>query len=134
MKANELMIGDWAFCTYPSINKPVRVAEIRTVSDNELKIVVYDDIRLVLNETYMDPIPLTPEILEKNGFEWNRYKTSLNLTCGTIHIGYGFYKDCLSVSDWADDGTAQIVSVECKYVHQLQHALRLCEIEKEIEL
>ena len=69
MKANELMIGDWVFCTYPSIKKPFRVEEIRTVSDNELKIIISDELRLVFQERYIEPIPLTPEILEENGFK-----------------------------------------------------------------
>jgi hypothetical protein len=146
MKANKLMIGDWVFCTYPSINKPVRVAEIRTVSDNELKIVVYDDgIRLVLNETYMDPIPLTPEILEKNEWKHEFDKTDYMVKYDLAVEG----KDCWMM--WAvkehnldiqrqDEKLdmynlkVQRVCMPCDFVHQLQHALRLCGIEKTIEL
>ena len=138
MKANELMIGDWVFCTYPSINKPVRVAEIKTVGDNKLKIVIYDDdIRLVFNETYIDPIPITPEILEKNGFDISdpevkqyhfeedgqRYHFTLrqiyNQKDGKPN-GYSFFAfNVLTIID---------------YVHQLQHSLKLVGIDKEIEL
>lgn len=71
----------------------------------------------------VEPIPLTAEILERNGFE-NNYDGDLGYaqSCGDIigiHIvGKGGIMD----------------EMYFKYVHQLQHALRLCEIEKEIEL
>jgi len=74
---------------------------------------------------YLEPIPLTPEILEKNEFS-----------------------DNYAVDDqsYAVDGGGDVVGVHIigkggimdemyfKYVHQLQQALRLCGIEKEIIL
>ena len=86
------------------------------------------------HETQVEPIPITPEFLEKNGFIRGELKTAKELICGTKHICYGFYPDCLSISDWADDGDCQISSLKCLYVHDLQHALKLCRIDKEIEL
>lgn len=57
MKSEELMVGDWVKCTYPAINKCLRVAEIKTVADDELKVVLFDDVRLVFPEKYIDPHP-----------------------------------------------------------------------------
>lgn len=133
MKANELMQGYIVLYEYDGQKFPARVIEIYRNS------VLVESINgeyepIEIEEDKIFPAPLSPEILERNGFKWNRYNTSLNLTCGTIHMGYGFYKYCLSVSDWDDDGTTQIVSMECKYLHHLQNILRLCGIEKEIEL
>ena len=132
MKANELMVGDWVFCTYPSINKPVRVSEIKTVGDNKLKIVINDDdIRLVFNETYIDPIPLTPEILDKN-FEKETF--------------YGIYNDYfdLDIMEYSDsiyvatfhncEASFPDQSVTLSFVHELQHFLNHCGIEHEITL
>ena len=130
MKANELMIGDWVFCTYPSINKPVRVTEIKTVGDNKLKVVIYDDIRLVFNETYIDPIPLTAEILEKNGFE----------ACGYEELALEADEFCFVLQKGADERNAwwwEMFSspiIPINHTHELQHALRLCGIEHEITL
>ena len=71
-------------------------------------------------------IPITPEILEKNGFVYNEIpfvqgweQYGLTLTVG----GDGFRVSC-----------GQNVSIIIDFVHQLQHALRLCGIEKEIVL
>ena len=123
ISAKDLQIGDWVFCTYPSINKPARVAEIKTVGDNKLKIVIYDDdIRLVFNETYIDPIPLTPEILEKNfpTYEGLAWKPS-DMT-GTIPAFTTIRID----EDFAH------IEIDLLYVHELQHALRLCWIDADI--
>jgi hypothetical protein len=73
------------------------------------------------------PIPLTPEILEKNG--WEERPT-----------GYVFYTDGKRYENslWYifDSNTFVVNTTEfqIKYVHQLQHALRLCGINKNIEL
>ena len=117
MKANELMIGDWVFCTYPSINKPVRVAEIKTAGSNELKIVIIDGIPLVFADRYIDPIPLTPEIMEKNfpGPEVIVWWPFLD----------GFHCETQTYGDI-------MVSGNFRYANQLQHALRLCWIDADI--
>lgn len=139
MKANELMIGDWVFCTYPSINKPVKVAEIKTVVDSKLKIVICDDdVRLVFYETYIDPIPLAPDMLLTNGFELQE------MGGGRVDIWTGFGEDnCHDIEVEFDgdkpihlkiDGPVYLATPNIKYLHQLQHFLRDCETGKEIEL
>lgn len=149
------MIGDWVFCTYPSINTPVKVAEIKTVGDNELKTVVYhDDIRLVFCEKYLDPIPLTAEILEKNGFKivhgfgysesyptygWGYHKglrdyASVDVTFYDEPIGGVSRLVKMETASKKDDGINSIHSCDIESVHDLQHALRLCGILKDITL
>lgn len=64
---------------------------------------------------YLEPIPLTSEILEQNGFE--------------VKVGPGgkYQLTIEGVSCRVDFNIIQ-------YIHDLQHALRLCGIEKEIKL
>jgi hypothetical protein len=112
MNIEDLMTGDWVNCTYPSINKCLRVAEIKTVADDELKVVLFDDVRLVFQEKYIKPIPLTPEILEKNGFSRNGLDIALFDRRG---------------------GDDFVGASNLQYVHELQHALKLCGIGKEIQ-
>lgn len=87
------------------------------------------------NEIYClcdtEPIPLTPEILEKNGFE-NR---GAQFFCDSI--GMIWWKDNIfmfSKYTRHEDLPTENVSINIGYVHELQHALRLCGIEKEIVL
>lgn len=84
----------------------------------------------------LEPIPLTPEILEKNGFSGEGYNM------GVI----GFHTDPIpEVKDGYEVFIWKDMCLEIKhgfthlkrytfYVHELQHALKLCGIEKEIEL
>ena len=142
MKANELMIGDWVECTYWTPSKQLKVAEIRRIMDDETKIGVYsDDLVLIFRQSEVKPIPLTPEILEKNGMHlYNRKTNDFREECN--------HCDCfdededfrleLSLDDngkirWSIYGDEYTI-IPLDYVHQLQQALRLCGIPKEIEL
>ena len=91
---------------------------------------------------YLDPIPLTAEILEKNGFEKGSYELPVS---GKKIPKYSYAEvegDIKEVAllpltmnfTWsfnAVDGTHIPV---LENVHQLQHALRRVGIEKEIKL
>lgn len=140
MKANELMTGDWVLIKRtPSCEYPYKICSINNYS--------------ILGEDYADwieveageeinledikPIPLTAEILENNAdggwcnysdapsgraiyhfgkvaiyVEWERYQPYIELH----GLGSTFFKDYIPS------------------VHKLQHALRLCGIDKEIVL
>lgn len=86
----------------------------------------------------VDPIPLTAEILEKNGFA---YKEA-DETCATesFHhwylVGSRFAIDDDSWWRSVKDGELHVKfgGFPLKYLHELQHALRLAGIEKTIEL
>lgn len=68
-----------------------------------------------------DAIPLTPEILEKN--------------FPTPEDGVIWWKENGIIGYWIKiEYGLTTLTILLDYVHQLQHALRLCEIEKEIEL
>lgn len=119
MKANELMIGDWVIVnTYPEKVKLIGETLIKVWNrDNSIDV---DDV---------SPIPLTAEILEKNGF----------IRFGTGYIlereRFGLVNPS-SPNNYLDNYWLRISikAVHIEYVHELQHALRLCGIEKEIEL
>ena len=114
MKAEELMIGDW-------VQFPYGIRKV-TELDSFLDRVLSEDFSV----TEVDAIPLTPEILKENGFvyselpfeqSWQQY--GLSLYAG----GDGYRINC-----------GENVALVIDSVHQLQHALRLCGIDKEIEL
>ena len=113
MKANELMIDDWVY--NKNIDKPMQVYPV----------MFSQMFRSNPNATTEDynifPVPITPEILEKNMFIQENESW--------------WYKDFRIVLD-NSKGVSLICGRQVKftYVHQLQHALRLCGIEKEIEL
>ena len=77
---------------------------------------------------YLEPIPLTAEILEKNGFEcrgaWCLPGEDLGLRQDGDSWGL--------LSYYAEYDALAFCHI--KYVHELQHALHLCRIEKEITI
>ena len=118
MEANELMIGDWADFASELGDQPI--AKIITVND----LYMIDNGRMVVR-----PIPLTPEILEKNGLANDYY-------------GSYFKEDehmLLEISS-SEDGISWTINfheygiLKLEYVHELQHALRLCRVDKGIVL
>lgn len=127
MEASELMIGDWVYIKdYPMIKSPQRIRPehfVRSLVDFE-------------------PIPLTPEILEKNGFMKQedgcfRYFKSYdeNYYFGFESISYLFERKTAKITkEHSQSGLQERVEFTCEYLHELQHALRLCGIEKTIEL
>ena len=126
MKANELMIGDWV--QYPATMGnlvPCKVVGIST----EITVEFTTGARKYEALKVAQPIPLTSEILEKNEFrnsldEWHLFKG-----CLQTNFTLKSYDDTNEVLLPLFNGNMQII-----YVHELQHALRLCGIEKEIIL
>ena len=119
MKANELMINDWV--RVKRTQKIVKVKEIKQ------SCIYTEDNGYEYNE--IEPIPLTKEILEKNG--WKKLETAYWWRGGGIPILLDMYDErygwCLSIE-------RNHIPFDCKYVHQLQQAMSLCGITKEIEL
>ena len=111
MKNPNFMIGD-IMLVKPS-RMPITIAAVHD------KKVGYHAVTNKLNWVrigLLEPIPLTPKILEKNGFEYEPYKLAWHLPNGfrilISEIWELYLDDCLK---------AKLYNV-----HQLQHALRLC--------
>lgn len=112
MKPNELMLGDWV-CQYSLKEYSI------------IKIEYGYQIEECVEHGY-EPIPLTAEILEKNGF----YLESYN---GDAMRGNWWTRSDFVFPESRIDAVGRNL-FKYEYVHQLQHALKLCGIEKEIEL
>lgn len=134
MEAKELMQFDWV--CLENDPTPRQVDFIRTG-----EVGLYWN--KIVTPPYIKPIPLTPEILEKNDFVTNKhvypypYYEYIN-TKDKLKVGLAFprgnrtsYKE-----PWVyiDSEYVFVEHLPCIYVHQLQHILRLCGIKKEIEL
>lgn len=121
MKVTDLMIGDWVITSDGIVKTVTR----RDFEDNDF-------------ERYSS-IPLTPEILEMNGFIRDGY---LRLNLGdNLYLEYYVYQNRLrkifhGIDEWDNHAEVKDITFECQchYVHELQHALKLCGVEKEIVL
>lgn len=122
LTAKDLMIGDWVcFDGDTEHTNPVQIDGISTEE------------ACVDGDWYdvWEPIPLTAEILEENG--WESYSHENTPIWGMIQ-GFEIVLAWMSYY-WqlCVDGTIYR-QIQIKHVHELQHALKLCGIEKEIEL
>ncbi len=126
MKATDLMIGDWVYDTMRQENKKVTRMDFER---NPMNGVYYAETLL--------PIPITSDILEKNGFEKCHNDEApveecyffrlFNKQCGWLDIdAYGLEEEFGAEFTYCD--------ININYVHQLQHLLRLAGIPKEIVL
>ena len=120
MKCKELMVGDFSRSGH---GFPMQITNVgddyayATFEGNEGDPWEFDD-----KDEQPQPILLTTEILEKNGWERNGIfiekrideNTQLSWTdiCGAV-LSQGRYYMC-----------------DCNYVHTLQHALRLCGFDE----
>lgn len=134
MKANELMIGDWV--SYNGQPLRVNCAAIGSVGLEGV------DSDIICKEETVKPIPITAEILEKNGFR----ETDV-VVAGTRKMRWESEDTRTEITIWMDDTMPMEIRKNIYYedeecytlpfawaVHELQHALRLCGIEKEIVL
>ena len=120
MKATEVTIGDWVISK--DLKVPVKVVSM--VQHYGTSIFFYHDTRqYIANDFQFEPISLTPEILEKNGFSETTHAGvwfSTELPC-SIDI----QKNIKNKIDKLDDLYDEIV-VSVDYVHELQHLLAFC--------
>ena len=137
MKATELMIGDLV-----KIKGHLDYDKVREIArDKNMQWYISFACSATLFRAYeFEPIPLTPEILEKNGFyirntQWY-YKRFGSYVCFDIAISL-VYKE-IEVSKVCGAGTdceeveygSSIVFSNDICVHELQHALRLCGLNE----
>lgn len=127
MKANELMFDDWVFCEGQPTPSNVRIKNIADdgvwfEGDKYEGAAFYDRIF---------PIPLTPEILEKN-FE---KKTFYGIYDDYFDLDIREYSDSVYVATFHNcEMHTPDQQMTFSFVHELQHFLNHCGIEKEIEL
>ena len=87
----------------------------------------------ICENTEIEPIPLTPEILEKNGWVEDGYFYR-HKELGYIQLGKLFEHASFDFTKYGINYRIQTSPRCMKYIHQFQHALRLCGISKKIEL
>lgn len=122
MKIEELSIGDWVLCEG-------EYWKISAIDEDRIWLCAGIDFSVASLEE-CDPIPLTPEILEKNGC---LHTAENRILCDWFdgRITVRKYNN----REWYElfVGSNQM-KFKLMFVHQLQHALCLAGIEKKIEL
>ena len=130
MKIEELSVGDWVQDKKGSI---AQIIGIENWSDGYVLNVRINGIDVgCVSANAIEPIPLTQEILEKNGFKRNGVYNEWNIgTWRTPYLlGVSLERPAITIK-W--NGSSVFID-QAKYAHQLHHAIRFSGCNKEIEL
>ena len=133
MKAEELMIGDWVTITEPDdfhgyIGKVV-------ITNAETNYIMVHIPNMHLHDVFVEdlqPVQLTKEILEENGFKHEQgYSSEVYRLdeCFLVH-----YQDDIYWAVWLSENGDENMDKTFTYVHELQHIFKLLNIDKEIKL
>ena len=120
MKCQELMVGD--FCR-SGHGLPMQITNVgddyayATFEGNEGEPWEFSD-----KDERPQPIPLTTEILEKNGWKQTEYCHEYQDGKNTIQCRLPYMVGRINGID--------IEHFKCEYVHQYQHLLRLCGLDE----
>ena len=136
LRAKDPMVGDWVYNTKKEICKVCGVSCFFGESNFHLDNYSKENDGGFNLELEVFPIPLTPEILEKNGFDISDGQV---MQYHFIEDGtqYHFSLRQMYNKEGERDGFsfyAFNVLTLITAVHELQHAIRLCGIDKQIEL
>lgn len=128
MTSKDLMIGDWVQIVPDAPVMPNEYHRIDWIKTGEIGL----DNRKIVTYPYIQPIPLTSEILEKN---FQEFLPGINL----MYQLKGPYCAMNEDGQWVfglvkvdGENSARYPLVKISFVHELQHALRLCGITKEL--
>ena len=137
LKISDLSVGDWVKCEG-------KIYQLTSISND-------GEVELEFDHEYhyrcrgagideLEPIPITAEILEKNGWNSDGMYAFLRID-EHLHLEYYFHEHRLrkyysGVDEWQNHAKVTDITfaAHCYSVHQLQHALRLAGVEKEINL
>lgn len=142
IRCRDLMYGDWITDEHGFPMQIVNVGEDYAYANfegNEGDPWEFDD-----KDDKPEPIPITPEILKKNDWYWGltsdeeEFAMCVKGTCkphwvydeGAGEISLSFTTDTdggeLAIDDQSFNRHLEFVWCDTLYVHELQHALRLC--------
>lgn len=138
MKTTEIMIGDWffygnlTFCVAEIIKNEV-VSEMK----KDIKTGMPYDIKTRVEN--LTPMPLTPKFIKSLGFDLLRNGANAysfhHQAYDVWATGFKDTKEWLICIGPVGSTKERFVHVSrIKYIHELQHALKLCKTEKEIVL
>lgn len=139
MEAKDLMIGDWVHINVLGKGINRKVDSIYTEQDKTY-ITAQNSCGYFFFDENISPIPITGEILEKNGFK----KTYESESVSTYNFEEDVVYASVSLNRSNDYVTVSIntsnsmrrISIKKRYmcVHDLQHVIRMFNVEMEIEL
>lgn len=136
LTCKDLMIGDYVLVK-PS-KMPIKIVAIH---HNKVAYHSYANRLIWVEEGLLEPIILTPEILNKNGFGHNIYWHNIFKEIGNYRVNIQFgtsnkveyvHITEIGVDRFTPSKQTDLYLTHIQYVHELQRVLKLCGITREI--
>ena len=137
MRADELMLGDWVNFFSKYTGKGIGIIGGIEPREGSVEPSTFSVFKYVQNKGEIEThaffgvsrhsikgVPLTEEILMKN------FPTPETISWFPLDTKPGYF----NVYWYGDAGEGGEIHLNIQYVHELQHILKLCNINKEIEL
>ena len=135
MKPSDLMIDDWVYNKIHKKNIQITPYDFFTHGHLSTGKQYFVGEPGLVSGRNLEPIPLTSEILKKNGFKY-RDGYGYSFVNRKELSGDGFEEEKVYINTALNTliiyTAASSIHLPVKYIHELQHALRICGIEKEI--
>lgn len=124
MKATDLMLGDWVLWKNKNVQIVRTCALVYSFGHIDVGLAHCNDYNVIEchDISKISPIPLTYEILKKNGWKDAEFWCEYQAEEATI-------QSCLPDMRGRINGI-EIEHFKCEYVHQYQHLLRLCGLDE----
>lgn len=138
MKVTELMIGDY-------VKYQGHIYIIEEISAKGWVHLVRPEAKIRINMTsdyiidLLEPIPLTKEILERNGFTQHITASDGYYDAPVLymdeddvlfHVSEDTYEDTWHVETFTDHNDNEYVLFNLCFVHELQHTLKICGLNE----
>lgn len=134
ISVSDLSVGDYVrvkMCKWDYDDPDTLDAKVLSIEGNSVG-VGYDNSGIVMSAFVDDlqPLPITAEVLEKNGFTHDKWSKKI----------WRYEDEESEVKYYIENGVLEIttgnckINMVCKCVAELQHALRLAKVGKEIVL
>ena len=128
MKAKELKIGDWVYVKVP-ITCEIMPCKIEKFNNDKVLAGLiwshYDG---------LSPIPLTEEILEKNGWREDDEIWGIDYTYGKLNAEVWQWGKEMVITISTSVGNDVCTLAQIKYTHELQHLLWALGIDDDLKI
>lgn len=129
MEAKELQIGDWVYIFDPDYKEEKEAYKVSEIREDGIRTYMFND---TYEEDWFEPITLTPEILENNGFFV--YMSTFSKVKTKFYSSYELLKKGIVFSVENDQDINSFIRIDnyvvfkLNYIHELQHLLRMCKM------
>ncbi len=130
----DLRVGNWL-----SVHHPTMSAENIQISADWIRTIEQINNGLIKEDSplfrIVEPIPLTKEILEANGFKYEEFpKFAVNKIAEKTDIAITYHPGSKTIFIGISEPNFNLTSSLVLYVHEMQNLLRDARIEKEITI